>query len=380
MATSSSDYAEFVAKAAILQEAASYRIDEVLEHLGIALKRDSVQYTGSCPVHGGDRRDALRLFHDGHTIRGNWVCYTRHCENYFKKSFLGFVRGVLSHQSYGWAAPTDRQVSFKDTVYYVAKLIGANLKDITVDFAEIERRRFASRLKSLIKSPAAVTSVALTRDEVRKHLKIPADYYVERGYSEAVLNTYDVGLYPRPDRPLGNRVVVPIYDDDYRFVVGFTGRSIFSCCTKCGFYHTQSCPSTWTEKVSAGKWRNHPKDFNCHSFLYNFWMAAPAIRDSGTVIIAEGPGEVWRLVEAGIANAVALFGCRLSDEQQILLERSGALTVVVLLNNDKAGEEGRADMVRRLSRSYKILCPTLPANDVGDMSVTAVQRLSQMWS
>jgi 5S rRNA maturation endonuclease (ribonuclease M5) len=369
-----SNYADYVAKADALQELASYRVDELIDHLNVNLNRNNKMYIGCCPVHGGDRRDALRLYHDGHTIRGNWVCYTRHCETHFRKSLLGFVRGVLSHQRYGWSGPSDRQVAFNETVDFISSFLGVKLNDVEVNPEEVEKRRFAARMRAMLKTPQAVTSIALPREKVRQHLIIPADYYVRRGYSSSVLESYDVGLYRHAGRELSDRVVVPVYDDEGKMVVGFTGRSIFQQCETCKFYHgpDRDCPKNYADQVGAVKWRNHPKDFNVHSFLYNYWAAKAAIKGNGVIVLAEGPGEVWRLEEAGVKNACALFGCHLTDEQQVILERSGAMTVVLLLNNDEAGREGRDDIKRRLSRSYRVVCPELQTNDLGELPVEKV--------
>ena len=371
----SSNYAEYVAKADALQEIASYRLDELVESLNVDLARNSKMFIGCCPVHGGDRRDALRLYHEGHTTRGNWVCYTRHCESHFNRSLLGFVRGVLSHQRYNWAGPSDRRVTFPETVDFVSSFLGLKVRDVKIDADEIEKRKFAARMRAMLRTPQALTSISLTRDKIRPHLIIPADYYLGRGYSASVLDRYDVGLYRHADRELSNRVAVPVFEDAGKYVVGFTGRSVFGKCKKCNFYHgpAVACPKGYAEQVNAAKWRNHPKDFNVHSFLYNYWAAKAAVRETGVIVLVEGPGEVWRLVEAGVSNACALFGCRLTDEQQVILERSGAMTVVLLLNNDEAGRKGREDAKRRLSRSYRVVCPELKTNDLGDMSTESVR-------
>lgn len=363
------------AKASALQDLVADKIDELIYEMGLSLTKNAKMYIGCCPIHGGDRRDALRLYRDGHSTKGNWVCYTRHCENQFKASIIGFVRGVLSHQQHGWSGPSDKTVSFSDTLNYICSFLGIKLRDVKGEPETREKRQFTARMKAMLASPLARSSIALSREVVRQHLIFPAQYYLSRGYSAEVLERFDVGLYRHQGRELSNRVVVPVYDDDGVAVIGFTGRSIFERCETCGFYHESkaSCPKTYAEQIGAAKWRNHPKDFNVHSGLYNFWAAKQAIRDTGTIFLVEGQGEVWRLAEAGESRVCGLYGCKLSDEQQVVLERSGAMNVIAILNNDRAGEEGREDIQRRLCRSYRVKCPKPPKNDLGDLSVTDVR-------
>ena len=70
------------------------------------------------------------------------------------------------------------------------------------------------------------------------------------------LNKYDVGLCTNPQRPMYNRVVAPIYDTEYKTMVGCTGRSIFEACPKCGTYHNpqRDCPSPEKQWLYS-KWK-----------------------------------------------------------------------------------------------------------------------------
>ena len=343
---------ELYSKAAALQEMAADKIDELVDALGVGLSKSSKMWIGSCPVHGGDRRDALRLYRDGYSVKGNWVCYTRHCENQFQKSLIGFTRGVLSHQKFGWSGQADQKISFRDTLNYLCSFLGIKLWEVKSEPDAQEKRRFAARMRSMQKSPTTSSSICLSREIVRKHLDLPAQYFLDRGYSAEVLNRFDVGTYKHAGRELSDRAIAPVYDDEGRFVIGFTGRTILG---------------------RSPKWLNSPKDFNVHSGLYNFWTARPLIRDTGTIFLVEGQGEVWRMVEAGEERVVGLYGCKLTDEQQVLLERSGAMNVVAILNNDEAGEAGREDIQKRLCRSYRVAIPKPPTNDLGDMSVNEVR-------
>ena len=164
------------------------------------------------------------------------------------------------------------------------------------------------------------------------------------------------------------RVVVPIYDNDYQYMVGCSGRSIFEQCKRCGSYHNpnQSCPEE-NQRWIYSKWR-HSKDFKSQNHLYNFWFAKEHIMSSATAIIVESPGNVWRLEENGIHNSVAIFGSSMSDRQKVLLDSSGAMNLVVLTDNDEAGKKAADQIKQKCQNTYKIYIPTISKGDIGEMN------------
>jgi hypothetical protein len=359
---------------------------ELLGALGVSLYRNRRMYHGCCPVHAGNNPSALNLYPDGDTAPGYWKCQTKGCERTFRRTVLGFVRGTLSNQKFDWQPPMPGQaprptVSWREAIDWCCAFLGTTIGAIEVNHGELEKRRFAGDVAALTRAPRPVVD-GLNRDVVRAHLKVPADYFVARGWSAEVLDRYDVGLYPgrtgadgRP-HPMADRVAVPVYDRDYRIVVGFSARSVFEKCPHCGRHHRpgEHCPSR-DDRTAWGrtaKWYNHK--FEKESSLYNLWFAHKAIRELGTVVLVEGPGDVWRLEEAGITTSVAIFGVGMSDEQQVLLEMSGALNVVCLLDSDGAGEGGTAELKRRLGRSFRLHFPGLPAKDLGEMRPGAVKE------
>lgn len=152
---------------------------------------------------------------------------------------------------------------------------------------------------------------------------------------------------------MAGRVVVPVYDNDGKFMVGCSGRVI--------------------DNIEP-KWK-HSHNFSTANFLYNFWRAKNSIKKTRTAILVEGPGDVWRLEEAGFDNSLALFGCQLHDPQQVMLEKSGAMNLVVLLDNDEAGTLGEKNIKKTLSRSYNLFFPNFFAKDVGELSTEQVKEI-----
>lgn len=362
-------------KIEIIQRLLCERIDELFEKLDISLKRIGKLYSGVCEIHGGDNVSAINLYPDGYSVPGYWICQTHHCERFFKKTIIGFVRGILSNRQFGWTKQGDKSVSFNETIKWCCEFLGQKIEDIKIDLLEVEKRNFSSNINVITKKPNNSYGNIMRKD-VRKKLEIPADYFVKRGWKKEILDKYDVGLCSDSSKPFFNRVVVPIYDNDYRFISGFTARSIFEKCKSCGLFHSSKnkCPSTIEEKANSCKWKNSA-GFSRDSHLYNFWFAKKHVQNTKTIILCEGPGDVWKLEEAGFNNGVGLFGVSLTDQQQIMIEMSGAMKVVILTNKDLAGEEGRDGIKKQLERGFRIVCPSLPANDLGDMTIQQIQEM-----
>lgn len=352
------------------------RIEELLDLLEIEYKNQGKMISMSCPIHGGDNASAVNIYPDGESYRGNWVCRTHGCEKTFRSSVLGFIRGILSHKHHGWSAPGDKVCSFKEALDFALEFTQQNLADIKIPKGEKEKRIFTNVVSYVnpINNSQKPSQHTVTRDKIRQSLIIPAEYYIERQYTKEVLDKYDVGLCNNPDKEMCNRVVVPIYDTTYKYMVGCSGRSIFDKCDLCGSYHNPDaqCPHT-DQRWLYPKWK-HNKDFKSQNHLYNFWFAKDFILQSSYAIIVESPGNVWRLEENGIHNAVAIFGASLSDRQKILLDSSGAMSLIILTDNDKAGDEAAKQIMSKCEHTYRVFRPQISKNDVGDMTSSEIKE------
>lgn len=339
-------------------------IEELLSELGVDFRRNGKMMVGACPVHGGDNPSAWNLYPEGEEVRGYWVCRTHHCEKrkspndklLYGSTIIGFVRGVLSNQE-------GRHVGYKEAVDFLVKFLGySKIEEINKPDAEtIERRKYISSMRRLSVAPKQETS-GWTKEKLRGMLEFPCEYYLNRGYSKDILDKYDVGLYKKR-----NRVVVPVYDDNYKYVAGFLGRSIWGQCDKCKKWHEPNlkCPSTSYEIKECEKWLNG--SFQSTNYLYNYWFAVEHIRKSGVAILVEGAGDVWRLEQNGIHFSLALFGTDMTDAQRVLLDRSGAMSIIVMLDSDKAGQEGAKKLKSQLGRQYRMYFPKIK-QDAGELN------------
>lgn len=361
------------AKLKILSDNLCDNIDRLLEYLGIEYKQQGKMITMSCPIHGGDNISALNLYPDGDSYRGNWKCRTHHCEEIFKSSILGFIRGVLSHQNLDWTNSKDPSCSFDNAIAFAQKFLNQNLDDIKINKKSIEKNQFISTVK-YISDTTNNTQTGITKGQIQKNLEIPSQYFISRGFSKEILNKYDVGECFNPNKEMNNRSVVPVYDIDHKFMVGCTGRSIFEKCQKCSCYHAESaqCPDS-ENSWKFSKWK-HSYQFKTQEHLYNLWFAKKHIQQSRSAILVESPGNVWRLEEAGINNSVAIFGSSLADKQKLLLDISGAMSLILLMDNDEAGKKASEQIIKKCHKIYNIHTISINYPDVGCMSIEQIQK------
>jgi hypothetical protein len=358
------------AKLEALKENLLVRLEDLLAALGTDLRDRGKGFQGPCPVHGGNNQGGCFLYRDGHTEPGCWKCFTKGCQEHFKKTLLGFVQGVLSRQRLGWSGKGDKVVPFRDVIDFCCAFLGVAFADVKADMDGLNLRRAARGLETVYRRPST-PAPKCTRLQARSLLEIPAAYYRQRGFSAEVLDRYDVGYCAQPGREMSGRVVVPIYDDDYRGVLGASGRSPFEKCPRCGCHHDGLCP-VGEARAKASKWI-HSKDFARDECLYNLWFARAPIAASGVAVLVEGPGDIWRLAEGGIDNGLALLGAGLADGQQVKLEGLKARTLLVLTDADPAGRQAAAGLEQRLARHWKVLTPAPPAKDLGEMTPRAVR-------
>lgn len=348
-------------------------IDELLESFDLEYKYNNKLIHMSCPIHDGDNFSALNIYPEGDTYRGNWVCRTHNCEKIFKQSIIGFIRGIISNRKYNWNKSGDTTCSFQEALNYATNFLKKDYSKIKISKVDRDKKTFAN-LMHYIHKPDDTNISQISREQIIRSIQIPAQYYIDRNYSKDILTKYDVGLCSNTDKPMNNRVVVPIYNNDYTFMVGCTGRSIFEKCVKCSSYHNPNSECPDSEKCWLfPKWK-HSSEFKSQNYLYNFWFAKKYILKSSTAIIVESPGNVWRLEENGIHNSVGIFGSSLSDRQKILLDSSGAMNLVILTDNDEAGRKAAEQIKAKCQNTYRIFIPNITKSDVGEMNSEEIKN------
>jgi 5S rRNA maturation endonuclease (ribonuclease M5) len=348
-------------------------IEVLFQSLGIEdYKLSPKMITSKCPIHDGDNPSALNLYHTGDNYRGNWKCRTHNCEQFFKSSIIGFVRGIISKEKYNWNKDGDTMCSFKEAVDFCLDFLKKDIHDFKVSNKDKDKIAFTN-IVNCIQNKEKQAPSGISRHQVKKTLEYPCKYFLERGFDSKVLDRYDVGICNKPDKPMFNRAVVPIYDNEYQFLVGCTGRSIFEKCEKCNSYHNPSnqCPSS-DDSWKYSKWK-HNMDFKSQNHLYNYWFAKDHIQTQRYAIVVESPGNVWRLEEAGIKNSVAIFGSSLSNNQKMILDISGAMSLILIMDQDDAGKKAAKQITEKCNRTYNVHNIDINYPDVAAMTKEQIQ-------
>ena len=348
------------------------RFDELQQLLNLELRRENKFYVGACPIHGGDNKSSFNIYFSGDYLGGNWVCRTHSCQRHFQDgiSVLSFIRAILSKKR-GWKGPRDRDkiAPFSSVLRFCENFVGKNIQGLEIDWDRIEKNRFCKMFKIKERS---VGQSKINRSHVREKLIIPSPYYIERGYSPEILDEYDVGTCTTKGKPFYDRAIFPVYEDNGEYLVGISGRSIYDICDKCGSHHNPAlrCPSSEYVGIYT-KWRTN---FNKSDHLFNYWRAKDEIKRTGSIILVESPGNVLRLEEAGIKNSLAILGKELGEVQRFLINLSGASTIITIMDNDEAGQDGVKAINKKLNKLYHMINYVPKFGDIGEMKVDVVKE------
>jgi len=347
----------------LLTQALVDNIEDVYEYFQTPYSQNQKSCLSRCFIHGGDNGSALNLYHNG-DYRIHYKCRSHQCETYFGSSLISMIRGGLSHLKYQWRSPDDQKVSFVETIEFIKNFLDTSKTTVRPKMNQ-ENHSFCSIIH-YTQSDSTPHTVSL--ETYKGRVRIPSVYFINRGYNRTTLEKYNIGDCLTTNTLLASRAIVPVFDSTGTNVVGFSGRSVYDKCGLCSQYHDPDKPC-----YAFPKWK-HSKNFQASHHLYNYHNALPYIRKYGTVVIVESVGNVWRLEEAGIHNAVAIFGVNLSREQRALLDSSGAMSIILGLDNDEnqAGQMAAQKIQKQCERLYRVYVLNLFTNDISDMTVDAI--------
>jgi 5S rRNA maturation endonuclease (ribonuclease M5) len=343
-----------------IQDRACERIAEVFDSLEIDYVERHDYLQAACPVHGGDNQRAMFF-----AIRSNhWQCKTRGCHRDPitgpSTSIFGLVRGTMSRK-------TEKKWNFQQSVNFVAQILG--LEKCNIDGGTAQDMEMAKIIKQHRKRQSAVQGRGIPLATMISRLKLDQVYYPNRGIPPEIIAKYYISFCNTKGKPMYKRAFFPILDITGRYIIGWSGRSIYDKCLKCNMHHhpkRSSCPDRKYRGVYT-KWR-HSDNFHAELCLYNIWYAKPFISKTGTVILCEGPGDTWAYETAGIRNSVALFGLNISHKQRLMLQNAGALTIVCTFDNDEAGRKAMQKLKQNLIHYFRVFCVTPDnVNDIGSM-------------
>lgn len=312
----------------------------VFEKLGMECEVFNDNIYSTCPVHeGSDNPRAFSFCPE----RGIWKCWTRDCQEEHSNDIFGLILGVLSERC-------GEELEFKDALRWITKEFsvyttrGPETKEvIDEDYFSYVTKHINTKQKTNIDQEI----------ELNFSAKVPSSYFYERNFKKTTLKYFSVG----DSNEIGimkDRAVIPIHNDDGSKIVAVIGRSV--------------------KEYKQPKFLFYPTGFNKRFYLYNYHNAISTARKTSCLYILEGQGDVWRMHEAGVQNAVSIFGKNISQEQMNKITKLPVTRLIILTDNDQAGRESKVEIQRKLSRMYKLTFPQLLQKDVGDMSVKEIKK------
>lgn len=329
-------------------------LDTFLNYFEVEYEISGKCYNFICPFHdSADNDKGFGIYRNTDHV----VAYCRtNCPKNLKKDGVHFVQRLLSRTA---------DASYNDTFKFILGLLNKTLPVECTKSFDPEKSTFVTAFSEKLETQQVTN---LTRDDIRSRLSIPSIYYLNRGYSSQILNEYDVGNCETKGKKFYNRAVIPCYDDSGTKYIGCTSRSIFEKCQACKYYHsiTKKCPITGWDKYVSCKWLH--EGLTSSVTMFNTWKAKEEIRKTRKAILLEGPGDVIRLSSLGIHNSLAIFGNTLKTGQVQTLDSLGVMDLIVLLDNDKAGQAGCRDIKEKYGRFYRLFFPNLKGiKDAGDI-------------
>jgi hypothetical protein len=227
-----------------------------------------------------------------------------------------------------------------------------NLKDVTQANEWLGAKNYKQIHEEQL--PKIETPIKWKRDYLDTFIK-DHSYLESRGISSQTAQIFSGGVV-KEDKMSG-RYVIPIFDKDY--IIGLVGRDITN-------------EQRLKYKILGVK----------KKFVWPAHINKDIIKEKQEVILVESPMCVLKLYEAGIKNAICLWGVVISDAIICFLVGAQPKNIIISLNKDETknnfvGEKAAVKAQERLSHFFnkkqiKIIFPL--KKDFGEMSVEEIKK------
>jgi len=294
-----------------------YNVDKVLNRLGqnVVVETGDERYL-NCPFHS-DSDPSFSI----NSKTGLWVCFAGCGQGNLK----GFVSKVLG-------------ISFRDAEMWLEGY--EEIATVSILKQKLDKTRVP-----IYECKTEVVNYWSDRMLEPYYNGVMSNYIFQRGFSKEILKEYEVGYDMRT-----KDIVIPARDEDGK-LVGIIKRS-----TTSGIRYTNSL--------------GFPKK----TFLFGLNRIILSTGEK-RVFVVEGPLDVIWMAQAKMP-AVGLLGSDMTDVQAQLLIKN-FITVVLVLDNDKAGMEGTEIARKKLSGKMIVLKGVIPEGmkDVQDMSMEEIENI-----
>jgi len=161
-----------------------------------------------------------------------------------------------------------------------------------------------------------------------KNLELNHPFFDEKEITPKTIDLFGLGFCQKGI--MKNRIVIPIHDEKNE-LVAYCGRAV-----------------SQQQSDDEGKYKQ-PPDFNKSLVVYNLNRQPSDIK---LLILVESFISVWKSVQAGFSNVVALMGSQLSEHQEDLIVNHFTHTggVILMFDGDDDGRKCTNDCLVRLGK------------------------------
>jgi DNA primase len=245
-------------------------------------------------------------------------------------------------------------IDFPSSVRKIAEMFGIDISDMTITMRTNKVLQDTKRFVESMRRMLDIREIEPYDISVLGELHQINSY---RHFDKETLNYFGVKyctyaeIQREDKRPLiiNKRIVVPIYNNGT--IVGVTMR------------RTDNNPI---------KWIHQPDGLITGNTLYNIDNIKQS--DTESIIVCEGVWDVMNYYQNGYPNAVATFGCHLTEQQErILLQNT--YNVILSYDMDEAGISGAIKVISRLKNKVNIRIANIPnGKDAGELNVDEINH------
>ena len=291
---------------------------QVLEHYGLMSQmiQNGDSITGACPIHEGNGKTAFR------------VSISKNCWNCF--STCGCGGNVLDFVA------KKEKVSLPKAARLLVEWFNLKIESPEGENDSLRQEKFDSRVRDNKETKREAAKPVEQEDEksenkplefVLKNLQMEHPYLTERGLSPETIQTFGLGFCQKG--LLTGRIAIQIHNTKGE-LVAYAGR--------------------WPGETDKEKYL-FPKGFKKSLELFNLDRAVKEPADKPLVIV-EGFFDCMILYQLGCRKVIALMGSSMSPAQEGLIRKhtDSNSHVIVMLDEDEAGQEAREEIVGRLAK------------------------------
>ncbi len=296
-------------------------LEQVLAHYGVldTFKRAGSRLSGPCPIHGGSNPSQFRV----DTDKNLWNCFSE-CKH--GGNALDFIA-------------KKEDVSIHDAALKACEWFNIALDEVKTNGSSADEPKETGDTPA---KPAPKPKPTAKPDDNTPNpplkfrlekLQREHPYLTEtRGLSQETIIDFGLGYFTGEKGLMVGRIVIPIHNAQGE-VVAYAGR------------WPGDPPDKDTPKYKL------PTGFKKGLELFNLDRASKEPADKPLVIV-EGFFDAIKLHQLGWRQVVALMGCTMSPGQEALLRQhtTAGSQVIVMLDEDEAGQAGRENIALRLSK------------------------------